>query len=327
MKRNIRPGRWIAGAMCILSLLLLHGCLFFNQSPIARITASVLSGESPLQVTLDASNSSDPDGTIVSYHWDFGDDNTDSDEVVHHTFVSQTETTVFTVTLTVVDDNGARSQATQSIEVRPPGTGGGGDGEAPVAQLTVDRVIGTTPLVVTFDATESTAGAGSITTYNWDFGDGETAFGSALLTHTFQPEATREYTVTLFVWNSLGNMGTAQVEIIVIVPDAQTGDEKPVAAVTTDDPILLYESDSLPNMPSLFEVTFDPRGSYADAGHSIEYYAWDFGDGEFAVETSDIEVRHIYKLYSQNHTYVVRLTVYDDQGLSDTKVANVTLTN
>jgi len=327
MKRNIRPGRWIAGAMCILSLLLLHGCLFFNQSPIARIAASVLSGESPLQVTLDASNSSDPDGTIVSYKWDFGDGNTDSSEVVQHTFVSQTETTVFTVTLTVVDDDGARTEATQSIEVRPPETGGGGDGEAPVAQLTVDRVIGTTPLVVTFDATESTAGAGSITTYNWDFGDGETAFGSALLTHTFQPEATREYTVTLFVWNSLGNMGTAQVEIIVIVPDAQTGNEKPTAEVTMDDPLLLYKSDSLPSMPSLFEVTFDPRGSFADAGHSIEYYAWDFGDGEFAVETSDIEIRHIYKLYSQNHTYVVRLTVYDDQGLSDTKVANVTLTN
>ena len=44
-----------------------------NQKPVADIIASPTSGDSPLKVDFDAIGSYDPDGTIVSYVWEFGD--------------------------------------------------------------------------------------------------------------------------------------------------------------------------------------------------------------------------------------------------------------
>ena len=44
---------------------------------------SVLAGQS---VKFDGSNSSDPDGEIVEFYWDFGDGSNTTGEVVHHTF-------------------------------------------------------------------------------------------------------------------------------------------------------------------------------------------------------------------------------------------------
>ena len=63
-----------------------------------------------------------------------------------------------------------------------------------------------------------------------------------------------------------------------------------------------------------------------NAGHSIEYYAWEFGDGDLQVETSDLEVTHFYELSAPSQTYIARLTVFDDQGLDNTILINITLT-
>ena len=43
-----------------------------NEPPVAQFVADVQDGEAPLLVSFDASASSDPDGTIASYAWDFG---------------------------------------------------------------------------------------------------------------------------------------------------------------------------------------------------------------------------------------------------------------
>ena len=42
-----------------------------NQSPTASFTANPTSGVAPLGVSFNASNSSDSDGSIISYAWDF----------------------------------------------------------------------------------------------------------------------------------------------------------------------------------------------------------------------------------------------------------------
>ena len=327
MKRGKRQIAWTAVAVLAASLVLLHGCALFNQPPIARISASVLTGTSPLAVQLDASASIDPDGSIVTYLWDFGDGETANGVSVSHAFTATTETVIYTVTLTVTDNNQTRAETSQTIEVHPNeggGTGGDGGEGFPVARFTRTPLIGRSPLSVSFDAGASTPGTGTIDAYNWDFGDGATATGRNV-THTYSPDRTEEYTVSLLVWNSEGQVDAEQHEVIIIVPEGITGDEDTVAEVTSTDPDQIYVSPDISSIPSLFEVSFDPRGSYADAGHQLLYFAWDFGDGNTQVETSDLEITHIYELGTITRTFMARMTVYDDQGLFDTAVVNVTL--
>jgi hypothetical protein len=71
-------------------------------------------------VTLDGSGSSDPDGSIVTYAWDFGDGTTGSGVTVTHIYPSAGD---FTVTLTVTDDDGMTGSDTATITVLTP-TGG-----------------------------------------------------------------------------------------------------------------------------------------------------------------------------------------------------------
>ena len=73
---------------------------FFTYSPLGEV------------VTFDASGSSDTDGTIVSYFWDFGDGNTGSGMTVTHTYTTQGN---YTATLTVTDNDGATDTTTQTL--------------------------------------------------------------------------------------------------------------------------------------------------------------------------------------------------------------------
>ena len=72
-----------------------------NDEPVAAISADPQSGDAPLDVTFDASASHDPDGTIVSYDWDFGDGFTGTGAMPTHSYDSAA---VYTVTLEVTDD-------------------------------------------------------------------------------------------------------------------------------------------------------------------------------------------------------------------------------
>jgi hypothetical protein len=64
-------------------------------------------------ITFDASSSTDTDGTIISYQWDFGDGiSTDGLEVRHQYQKSGT----YEITLTVIDDDGVVRSAKTSIE-------------------------------------------------------------------------------------------------------------------------------------------------------------------------------------------------------------------
>jgi PKD repeat protein len=319
--------RWVATGACLIALAAgLAGCWPFNEAPTAVIVATPLSGTSPLPVQFDASGSSDPGGEIKSYSWDFGDGETAEGATVQHTFYTLTEATVFTVELTVVDDGWASDRVTQTIEVLPSqGDDDGGGTGAPVARIVADKVIGLTPLVVSFDAGTSDGGAGSIARYQWHFGDDAEGAGAAVY-HTYEPAATEEFIVTLYVWNSEGARGVDQARIIAIVPTDVAGDEEPMAEVNRSTPLLLYRSTTPTLTPTLYEVTFDPGSSYADAGHALDYFVWDFGDGETQLETTDREVPHTFALLGPARTFVVRLTVYDDHGLQATVTANVTLT-
>lgn len=91
-----------------------------NQPPIARIGTNDVRGRSPLKVRFSSNGSSDPDGTISWYLWDFGDGSTSSGRNPEHTFRNSTRADVTCrVVLTVIDNEGAQSTAETTITVRP----------------------------------------------------------------------------------------------------------------------------------------------------------------------------------------------------------------
>lgn len=85
-----------------------------NQPPVALFTFSPISGLLPLTVTFDASASSDPDGDVVEYDWDFDGEQTGSGAVVTHTFTTEG---LKKITLAVYDDDGDSSTASGTVEV------------------------------------------------------------------------------------------------------------------------------------------------------------------------------------------------------------------
>ena len=93
-----------------------------NLRPTAAFTTDVMEGSAPLEVRFDGSASSDPDGTIATYAWAFGDGATGSGRTTTHTYPDAGS---YTPQLTVTDDRGAsHSQTGSPITVNsPPGTG------------------------------------------------------------------------------------------------------------------------------------------------------------------------------------------------------------
>ncbi len=94
-----------------------------NEEPIAQISASPLdvpAGDgNQTVVTIDGSNSSDPDGDLLTYSWTvqngtFVGGTTDSDAVIQVTFPG---TAPYLVTLTVSDGNGGSDVAEITIGI------------------------------------------------------------------------------------------------------------------------------------------------------------------------------------------------------------------
>lgn len=88
-----------------------------NAPPVAVATATPSSGIAPLTVTLSAVGSSDPDGTITSYSWVFGDGTANgAGASVSHAYQTAGN---FTAVLTVTDNRGATAAKQVAISVTP----------------------------------------------------------------------------------------------------------------------------------------------------------------------------------------------------------------
>ena len=88
-----------------------------NEPPVAQASADPTSGTAPLTVQFSSDGSSDSDGTITTYSWDFGDGNSSTEANPSHTYQNAG---TYTATLTVTDDDGATDQDQVSITVNEP---------------------------------------------------------------------------------------------------------------------------------------------------------------------------------------------------------------
>ncbi|CCG01723.1 PKD domain-containing protein [Blastococcus saxobsidens] len=184
-----------------------------NLVPTADFTAAT----EDLTAALDATGSIDPDGSITSHEWDFGDGSIGTGATVEHVYAAAG---TYTVTLTVTDDHGATAQTSTPVTVTDP------PNAEPVAAFTA-AVEG---LSVSLDGSGSSDADGSIASYGWDFGDGATGAG-ATASHTYAAAGT--YTVTLTVTDGEGATGTATESVTV------TAGEEPVDPVEPVDPAAL----------------------------------------------------------------------------------------
>lgn len=183
----------------IVSTYLAGGGEVPNLAPIASFTSST----NFLDVSLDASSSTDPDGSIVSYEWDFGDGGTATGASVAHTYA---EAGSYVVTLTVTDDRGGTGTTSEQVTVEP---------EPANIDPIPDFSITTNGLSVAVNASTSIDPDGSIVSYEWDFGDGGTATGVST-THAYTEAGS--YSVELTVTDDRGGTGNLIKTVTVEEP-------------------------------------------------------------------------------------------------------------
>ena len=180
-----------------------------NQAPIATFTATPPTGTAPLSVFFDGSGSTDPDGIIVSYAWDFGDGNTSTGDTTSNVF---TAAGTYNVRLIVTDDSAASDTFVVAVVVNE------GNNTPPIAVFTPTPTTGPAPLLVSVDANASSDPDGTILNYAWNFGDGNSGTG-VTATHTYLLAGT--YTIELIVTDDGGARDTATA-LITVQPPAGT---------------------------------------------------------------------------------------------------------
>jgi PKD repeat protein len=85
-----------------------------NQRPTAVMSALPSTGTAPLTVTFDGRGSTDSDGTVSSWAWNFGDGSVGGGALITHVYSNPG---TYTALLTVTDNSGASGTATRSIVV------------------------------------------------------------------------------------------------------------------------------------------------------------------------------------------------------------------
>jgi PKD repeat protein len=243
-------------------------------------------------VTLDASASSDSDGTIGAYKWSQTDgasiylSSTSKQKV---TFYAPTELTqqVLTFNVEVTDDRGGKASDTVTVTVNPA------EVDALIAVIGKSASFGESPLTIAFDAAGS---SGDITSYSWVTSDGQES-SSANPSFTFTELG--KYAVSLTITGSLDQQDTARAEVEVTSPNVGPTAKFIASERRGDAPL---------------SVRFDASGSTDDKG--IVSYQWksNIYGGE-SDQTAEGEVVNL--TFDQAEIYEITLTVTDAEGETD----------
>jgi PKD repeat protein len=143
-----------------------------NEVPVADANGPY-TGYVGVAITFDASASTDSDGTITGYRWDFDDDGIYDTTWLTSPTITQSYDNIgnYTVTLQVKDNDDATDTNTTMAtisnlpeDLHPPVANANG----PYTGITFQNI--------TFDGSESYDSDGTITNYTWDFGDGTSGY-------------------------------------------------------------------------------------------------------------------------------------------------------
>jgi len=192
----------------------------------------------------------------------------------------------YSVSLTVTDDRGLTNSKVQSIAVS--------NAANPTALFDFSPTAPQVNQQVFFNAAKSTAVTGrTIARYDWDFGNGRQDSGQ-LASEVFTKAGT--FVVLLTVTDDVGKKGTTSQSVTV---------------GGTDLPVTFTFS---PTSPTVGQTVF-----FNGTGSNITSYAWDFGDGSTGVGATPSHT------FATAATYVVRLTVTDNNAKTATTTNNVTV--
>lgn len=197
----------IFAATAVAAAVAVTGCaeeaidVIENQAPTAvlAVSTSVAAGA---VVPLNGVGSSDADGSIESYAWNFGDLALSSGPGASTEHIWNAGGS-FTVVLTVTDDDGADGEDSVVVVVDA--------NAAPVAVIAAPAT-GSIGGNVRFDGAGSSDADGQVTSFTWDFGDGQTGTGP-LFDHAFATAGA--FVVTLTVTDDKGASNSALHDIVV----------------------------------------------------------------------------------------------------------------
>jgi gliding motility-associated-like protein len=212
---------------------------------------------------------------LVAVNWDFGDGNTGTGSPITHTY---TTPGTYTVMLIIIDSLGCIDTLTQPnlITIFQP----------PVANFGITDTLNCQPF--TIQLTDSTTSTFPITSWAWNFGDGQTSNAQNPI-HAYPNLGT--YIISLITTDANGCSDTATLPFTVPV--------RPQA-----------------NFIALDSAGCDPFDAIfiADSLNVIGF-AWNFGDGQ----TSTVGPQVIHSYQNAGH-YTVTLVIQDVFGCSDTLV-------
>jgi PKD repeat protein/KaiC/GvpD/RAD55 family RecA-like ATPase len=261
-----------------------------NRPPIAQFSESATIVDTEVTIYFNASDSYDPDGSIVVYFWDFGDGTNATGLIVTHSYA---ENGTYVVTLTVTDNDAAKASTNATKTVL---------NQHPVASFTESAETVYTGETITFNATSSYDSDGFIISYFWDFGDGENTTG-VVVDHSYVDNGA--YTVTLTVTDEDGDSGIATS----------------VKSIVNRDPVASFIIG--PQQPIAGKiVVFNASASY-DLDGDIVSYRWDFGDENTTIIASS-SITHRYASFGN---YTVVLTVIDNDNFYNSSAITIAVHN
>ena len=268
---------------------------YVNAGPIPQFSASDFDPPEAADVQF-TDCSADPDGTILRWHWDFGDGETSTQTSPMHVFSGSG---AHQVALTVTDDQSASRTATATIDVAnlPP---------TAALQTDLEEALTGDPFALDASASSDPSPQGRIASYAWDL-DGDGVFEH----ETAVPTLSQSYP----------NDGTYTVRVRVIDDDGSTADSAAVELTVLNrspeiDEILWSAETPLDGAEIAFSArVFDPDGE-------VVAWEWTFDD-----EGTDVQSESTH-VFQQDRVYAIRLVVCDDDGeSSEPYVADVEIGN